>query len=86
MSVGDKIKQKLTRALAPDRLEVIDISEQHRGHKDWREGGDTHFCVKIATRHFASLTRIAQHRAVMAVLDDEFKAGLHALTIEIVEV
>ncbi len=85
MSVGDRIKQKLTRSFAPQRLEIIDISEQHRGHKGWREGGNTHFCIKIATRHFASLTRVAQHRAVMAVLDEEFKAGLHAVTIEIMD-
>ncbi len=85
MSVSETIKQKLTRSFAPDILEVEDISEQHRGHANWREGGNTHFAIKIATRHFASLSRVAQHRAVMAVLDDEFKAGVHALTIEIID-
>ncbi|VAW22928.1 Cell division protein BolA [hydrothermal vent metagenome] len=84
MSVSETIKQKLTRSFSPDILEVEDISEQHRGHANWREGGNTHFRIKIATSHFASLTRVAQHRAVMEVLKDEFKAGVHALTIEII--
>jgi len=86
MGVSETIKQKLTQSFAPDILEIEDISEQHRGHAGWREGGNTHFAVKMATRHFASSSRVAQHRAVMAVLDDEFKAGVHAVTIEIIDV
>lgn len=84
MSVTQSITEKLTKSFAPDYLEVIDESERHRGHGGWREGGETHFRIRIATRHFDGLTRVAQHRAVMDVLDDEFKAGLHALAIEVV--
>ncbi len=84
MSVRDRIVEKLTQKLDPDLLDVIDESEQHRGHGGWREGGETHFRVRIATRHFDGLPRLAQHRAVMAALDDELKAGLHALAVEVV--
>jgi BolA protein len=84
MSVRDTIIDKLNSGFSPDYLEVVDESERHRGHGGWREGGETHFRVRIATRHFDGLSRIAQHRAVMDALDAEFKAGVHALAIEIV--
>lgn len=84
MPLRDTIIEKLNSRFSPQYLEVIDESEHHRGHSGWREGGETHFRVRIATRHFAGLSRVAQHRAVMQALDDELKAGLHALAIEIV--
>lgn len=84
MGVKDTIAQKLTEKFNPDYLEVIDESERHRGHAGWREGGESHFRVRIASGHFDPLTRVAQHRAVMDALEGEFKAGLHALSIEVV--
>ena len=84
MPVRDTMIKKLTAKFTPDFLEVIDDSERHHGHAGWREGGETHFRVRITTRHFAGLSRIAQHRAVMETLDDEIKGGVHALAIEVV--
>ena len=83
MSIRDTISQKLTAAFSPLFLEVIDESEGHRGHAGWREGGETHFRVRIATQQFAGKPRVAQHRAVMAALDAELKDGVHALAIEV---
>ncbi|HTM78177.1 MAG TPA: BolA family protein [Devosia sp.] len=86
MSVKDTIADKLTRELMPTHLEVIDESELHHGHAGWREGGETHFRVRIATRHLEGKSRVAQHRAVMDALAAEIKAGVHALTIEVLPV
>jgi BolA protein len=86
MSVKDTIADKLTHALEPTHLEVIDESELHHGHAGWREGGETHFRVRIATRHLEGKSRVAQHRAVMDALAAEIKAGVHALTIEVLPV
>jgi len=83
MSTRDTILTKLSARFAPVHLEVIDESERHRGHSGWREGGETHFRVRIATLQFAGKSRLAQHRAVMEALDAELKAGVHALTIEV---
>lgn len=85
MSMRDIIITKLTKRFTPDFLEVIDESEHHHGHAGWREGGETHFRVRIGTRYFDDLNRVAQHRAVMETLDDELKAKIHALAIEIVK-
>lgn len=84
MSIRETITQKLTAKFTPDYLEVIDESERHRGHGGWREGGNSHFRVRIATRHFDGLSRLAQHRAVMDALEAELKSGVHALAVEIV--
>jgi len=84
MSMRDTIIAKLNTSFAPRFLEVIDESERHHGHAGWREGGETHFRVRIAADHFAGLGRLAQHRAVMEALDAELKAGVHALAVEIV--
>lgn len=86
MSVTDTISAKLTSKFAPAFLDVIDESMLHHGHAGWREGGETHFRVRIATRHFDGLSRVAQHRAVMEVLDAELKARVHALAIEVLPV
>jgi BolA protein len=83
MTTRDIIIDKLTRRFSPSVLEVIDESERHRGHAGWREGGETHFRVRIATAQFDGKPRLAQHRAVMTALDSELKAGIHALAIEV---
>jgi BolA protein len=41
MSVAQEIRDRLQAAFAPDRLDVVDDSESHRGHAGWREGGET---------------------------------------------
>lgn len=84
MSMRDILIEKLTTQLEPDYLDVIDESERHHGHAGWREGGNTHFRVRIATRHFDGLNRLAQHRKVMDVLKNELETSVHALAVEIV--
>ena len=83
MSARDHIAAKLSEIFAPTFLDVIDESDQHAGHSGARPGGETHFRVRIATRHFDGLSRVAQHRAVNSALDAELKGGVHALAIEV---
>jgi BolA protein len=84
MSVRDDIEKKLSLKFTPSHLEVLDESEKHRGHGGSRPGGETHFRVRISSPQLDSLTRVAQHRAVMETLDTELKSGVHALAIEVV--
>jgi BolA protein len=83
MTTRDVIIDKLTRRFSPTVLEVTDESYRHRGHAGWREGGETHFRVRIATAQFDGKTRLAQHRAVMDALDAELRGSIHALAIEV---
>ncbi len=78
----DQIEQKLTAALAPTALDVIDESHLHEGHMGWREGGETHFRVRIRAEPLAELSRIDRHRRINALLADELAAGVHALAID----
>ena len=85
MSVRDDIEKKLSLKFAPTHLEVLDESENHRGHAGSRPQGETHFRVRITSGALDTLTRVAQHRAVMETLDAELKSGVHALAIEVVK-
>jgi BolA family transcriptional regulator, general stress-responsive regulator len=86
MSVKDTIASKLTEQFDPAFLDVIDESMLHHGHAGWREGGETHFRVRIATRHFDGQSRVAQHRAIHEALAALMNNPIHALAIEVVPV
>jgi BolA protein len=82
MSTKDTILSKLTTAFSPDVIEVIDESDKHKGHGGWREGGETHFRVRIVAQAFSGMSRVNRHRAVNEQLADELAGGVHALAIE----
>ncbi|WP_346892461.1 BolA family protein [uncultured Roseibium sp.] len=82
MSTKDRIIAKLTEALAPQALEVIDESDKHAGHGGWREGGETHFRVRIVSPVFSGMSRVNRHRKVNELLAEDLAAGVHALAIE----
>ena len=84
MTRETRIREKLTQALEPSALEVRDVSYQHRGHAGWREGGETHFEVDIASPQFIDKNRVAAHRLVNEALADELASDLHALQIKII--
>jgi len=83
MSLSETIQRKLEDNFAPLSLEVIDESEEHRGHGGWREGGETHFRVRMVSASLNGLSRVAQQRAVYAALTLEMADGIHALALEI---
>lgn len=83
MSVAERMTAKLTEAFAPESLELIDESEAHRGHGGWREGGETHFRLRLVAPAFAGQGRVARQRAVNAVLREELAGPVHALSMEL---
>ncbi|WP_068115112.1 BolA family protein [Tropicimonas marinistellae] len=85
MPVADEITKRLTESFAPRELEVIDDSERHRGHSGYREGGESHFNVRIASDAFAGMNRLARHRAVHAALGPDLISRIHALALDISE-
>jgi BolA protein len=82
MARMNDIRRKLNEAFAPEALAVEDESERHRGHAGWREGGETHFRLRIVSDAFRGKSRVERHRMVNAALAEEFERGLHALAIE----
>jgi len=81
-AVATAIETKLAKLFQPERLEVEDQSESHRGHAGFREGGETHFHVRIVSERFRGESRIARQRAIHAALADELAGPVHALSIE----
>ena len=84
MSVTEEIREKLEAAFAPQTLVVRDESEKHRGHAGYREGGESHFQVRIVAEAFRDMSRIERHRAVHAALGADLIARIHALALDLV--
>ncbi len=83
MRICEEIESRLRDAFDPEVLEVEDDSESHRGHGGWREGGETHFNVKLRAPRFATMSRVNRHRAVHAALGPDLVARIHALALDI---
>ena len=83
MKVSEEIENRLRAAFSPRELEIADESEIHRGHAGYREGGESHFRVRIAAEAFASMSRIERHRAVHEALGKDLVGRIHALALEI---
>ena len=83
MSVTQEIADRLEEAFAPSELSVVDDSESHRGHGGYREGGESHFNVKIRSAHFKGLNRVARHRAVHGALGPDLIGRIPALALDL---
>jgi len=81
---SDRMRVLLERELVPSVLEIIDESQKHAGHAGARPSGETHYRVKIVSEKFTDMNRVAQHRAVYAVLASEMgeDGGIHALALD----
>jgi BolA protein len=75
----EQIRQRLSAALAPTELEVVDEGHLHAGHAGEGKG---HFHVRIVSPAFAGLLPIRRHRMVYAALDGLMDNGIHALSID----
>lgn len=76
------INERLTTALSPSLLRVINESAQHRGHAGDDGSGESHFRVVIESAAFAGQSRVAQQRMVNRALADLLAEHVHALAIE----
>ena len=87
MTMQERIVARLTDALAPEKLDILDELDRHAGHAGIRHGhaateGGTHYRVRIISQKFTGLSRVARHRLVYSLLPAEFADGLHALALD----
>jgi BolA protein len=75
----EQIRRRLTEALAPVALEVLDEGHKHAGHAN---AGKGHFHVRIVSAAFAGVSPLKRHRMVYAALDGLMDKGIHALSID----
>jgi BolA protein len=79
--VATEMLARLSSALSPTRIELIDDSEQHRGHGGYNPAGESHFTLEIESPAFVGKNRVQRQRLVYAALGDLMHERVHALSI-----
>jgi BolA protein len=80
-AIFEVIRDKLSTAFAPLRLEIEDDSARHAGHAGARAGGESHFNVIIESEAFSGLGKVARQRLVYRALAEELAGPVHALAV-----
>jgi len=79
--VATEMLERLNSALSPSHLELVDDSEQHRGHGGYNPAGESHFSLAIESPAFAGRNRVERQRMIYAALGDLMRERVHALSI-----
>jgi BolA protein len=82
VSVEASIREKLMVGLRPTRLDVVNESEKHAGHRSSPGTGESHFQVLVVAEAFKGRSRVERHRMVNALLAEELKGKVHALGVK----
>lgn len=77
MSVESTILEKLTAALAPQHLEVVNESHMHSVPKN----SETHFKLVVVAPAFDGKRSVARHQMIYGLLADELAGPVHALAL-----
>lgn len=80
--LADIIAARLTEALNPTHLDVINDSHHHSGHMGDDGTGESHFTVVVESAAFAGQGRVARQRLVNRALADLLANRIHALAIK----
>jgi BolA protein len=78
VSVAEQIETKITRALEPRHLEVVNESYKHTVPP----GSESHFKLVIVSDRFDGQPRVRRHQAVNQILAAELRDHIHALSME----
>ena len=76
------IQERLTTALSPQQLEVINESQHHVGHAG-ASTGMGHFALTIQSPLFEGKNLVQQHRLIYEALGSLMETDIHALRITI---
>jgi len=82
MTVESRMREKLMISLRPTRLDVVNESHLHAGHRSSPGTGESHFRVLIVSEAFIGKSRVERHRIVNDLLSNELKNAVHALAIK----
>lgn len=82
MSRDARLREALMIALEPQRLDVINDSDRHAGHRSSPGTGESHYTVLVVSPRFSGKSRLERHRMVNEALAAELSGGLHALAIK----
>jgi len=80
--VASEMLRRLNSALTSTNIQLIDDSEQHRGHGGYNPAGESHFSLRIESPAFTGKGRVERQRMIYAALGDLMDARVHALSIK----
>lgn len=78
---SENLRTKLTDALNPSLLDIIDQSAQHEGHAGAASGGG-HYVIHIVSDQFTGKSLIQRHRMIYDVMGSDMDQAIHALSIK----
>jgi BolA protein len=81
MSAEARLREKLMVALEPTRLDIVNESELHAGHRSSPNTGESHFRILIVSPRFVGVSRVGRHRMVNEAIADELSGRIHALAL-----
>lgn len=76
------IEARLTQALQPTHLEIIDESRHHIGHAGAQNGAG-HYQLIISSEAFKAQSAIQNHQLIYKALEGLIPDAIHALKIKI---
>jgi BolA protein len=79
--VAAEMLRRLNSALSPSSIDLIDDSEQHRGHGGYNPAGESHFNLRIESAAFEGKSRVERQRMIYAALGELMESRVHALSI-----
>ena len=79
--IAAEMLRRLASAISPTHVELIDDSEQHRGHGGYNPAGESHFTLRIESPAFAGKSRVERQRMIYGALGDLMESRVHALSI-----
>ena len=79
MTRKQRIADILSQQLSSEQVEIID--ESHKHHVP--EGHESHFNILVISEAFQALSKLDRHRLINKLLAEEFKTGLHALSLHL---
>ena len=81
MDTSKKIQDILRAKLSASKVEVLDQSQLHAGHKQAQESGGGHYTVIVVSEIFTGKKTLERHRLVYQTLAKEFQQEIHALSV-----
>lgn len=74
----ETLEMKLTEALHPSHLEVLNESHMH----NVPPGSESHFKVIVVSDKFSDQSLVQRHQTINGLLKDELASDIHALSLQ----
>jgi|TARA_B110000438_G_C15528746_1_gene527498 BolA protein len=78
----EEISRKLNKKIKIEKLEIVDNSHEHKGHKFFSPE-KLHLHLNIKSSYLLSISKVNAQRMIMNVLKEDLKTKIHALEIKI---